>query len=181
VDAAAATEGDPEEALQAARDLAVRQAALLVEFDDGGLGVGPQLRRGSTQGVGRLQGMASLHATAALTALTNVDVELSVNGLALDLDLELLGDVRFVQQAATVGEDVGQACLMDFVDLFGGRRLAVGLSAVVLARLATGLLGLVCGLALGEGGSLAFASTGRLVDLAAEAIVLGLQVVDPLL
>src|SRR5262249_10536629 len=46
-----------------AANLAVGQATLLVEFDDSGLGIGPQLRGSGTQGVGRLQGMASLNAT----------------------------------------------------------------------------------------------------------------------
>jgi hypothetical protein len=48
VDAAATTERDAEKALQAAGDLAVREATLLVEFDDGGLGIGPQLGRGGS-------------------------------------------------------------------------------------------------------------------------------------
>src|SRR5262249_7846704 len=39
VNAAATTEREAEQALQAAGNLAVRQPALLVEFDDGGLGV----------------------------------------------------------------------------------------------------------------------------------------------
>jgi hypothetical protein len=45
-----------------------------------------------------------------------------------------------------------------------------------LAGLAAGLLGLVGGLALGEGGGLALAGAGRLVELAEEVVVLGLQV-----
>jgi hypothetical protein len=72
----------------------VRQASLLVEFDDGGLGIGPQLGGGGAEGVGRLQGMATLDAAVTLGALTDVDVELALNGPAGDLDLELLGDVR---------------------------------------------------------------------------------------
>src|SRR5262245_5590594 len=100
VNTATTTEGNTEQAFKAAGDLAMRQSALLVEFDDGGLGIGPQLSRGRTQGVGRLQAMASLHPTAALTALTDVDVELPVNGLAWDLDLELLSDMGFVKQPA---------------------------------------------------------------------------------
>jgi hypothetical protein len=65
---------------------------------------------------------------------------------------------------------------VNLIDLFGAGRLAMGLGAVVLAGLASGLLGLAGGLALGEGGSLALGCAGRLVELAAEALVLGLQV-----
>jgi hypothetical protein len=51
------------------------------------------LRGGGAKGVGRLQGMASLHPTAAPAALTDVDVELAVSGLPRDLDRVLLSDV----------------------------------------------------------------------------------------
>jgi hypothetical protein len=80
----------------------MRQVTLFVEFDNSGFGVRPQLSSGGTEGVGSLQGMASLHAALALTALTNVDVELAVNRLARNLHLELLGDVRFVEGSAAV-------------------------------------------------------------------------------
>jgi hypothetical protein len=65
---------------------------------------------------------------------------------------------------------------VDLVDLFGGRGLAVGHGAIVLATLAAGFLGLVGGLAFGERCSLALAGAGRLVELTAEALVLSLQV-----
>jgi hypothetical protein len=120
--------------------------------------------------------VAPLNATTALTALTELEVELALNGLAREIDLELVGDVGLVKWTAAVGADPGQRCLMDLVDLVGSGRLAVGLGAVVLAGLTTGLPGLTCGLALGEGSSLAFAGAGRLVELAAAALVLGLQV-----
>ncbi len=122
--------------------------------------------------------MASLDAATALAALADVDVELPVDGLARDLDLELLGDVGLVEGAATVGAGVGQRGLVDHVNLFGAGRLAVGLGAVLFTGLAAGLLGLVGGLALGEGGGLALAGAGGLVELAAEALDLGLQVVE---
>jgi hypothetical protein len=54
VDAAATTERDTEKALQAASDLAVRQPALLVEFNDGGLGVRAELGGGGAEAIGRL-------------------------------------------------------------------------------------------------------------------------------
>jgi hypothetical protein len=107
-----------------------------------------------------------------------VDVELPVDGLARDLDLVLLGDVGLVQGAAAVGAGVGQVRLVDLVDLVGVGRPAVCLGAVALAGLAAGLLGLAGGRAFGEGGSLALAGAGRLVELAAEAVVLGLQVAE---
>jgi hypothetical protein len=93
--------------VQALGDLAVGEPGLLVEFDDGGLGIGPQLGGGGPKGVGRLQGMAPLHPSAALPALAHVDVELAVNGLTRDFDLELLGDVGLVEGAAAIGADVG--------------------------------------------------------------------------
>ena len=95
--------------------------------------------------------MTPLNAALALTALADVDVELTVNGLARDLDLELLSDVGFIECAAAVGASVRQRRLVDLGDLLGGRRWAVGLGAVVLARLATGSFGVRLGLALGDG------------------------------
>jgi hypothetical protein len=122
--------------------------------------------------------MAPLNPTVAPTALTDVNVELAVNGHPRNFDLELLGDVGFVEGAAAVGAAVRQRRLMNLVDLVRGWRLAMCLRAVVLAGLAAGLPGLVSGLALGEWSGLALASAGGLVELAAEAVVLGLQVVD---
>jgi hypothetical protein len=154
---------------------------LLVEFDDGSLGVRPQWRGRGADGVGRLQGVAPLNTVSALPAPAEVEVELPVNGLARDLDLELLGDVGFVEGATTVGACVGQRGLVDLVNLFGGRRLAVGLDAIVLAWLAARLARRRLGLALGERRGLALAGAEGLVELAAEALVLGLEVVDALL
>src|SRR5690349_14798455 len=122
--------------------------------------------------------MAPLDPAAALLALADVAVELPVDGLARDLDLELLGDVGLVERAAALGAGAGQGRLVDLVDLIGAGRLAMGLGAVVLAGLAARLLGLVGGRSLGEGGGLALAGAGGLVELAAEALVLGLQVMD---
>src|SRR5262249_39588877 len=162
----------------AAGDLAVREPALLVEFDDGGLGIGSKLSRGGAAGVGRLQGMAPLNPAPAATAPTDVDVELAVGGLARGLDLELLGDVRLVERAAAVGAAVRQQRLVNLIDLLGAGCLAVGLGAVVLAGLATRLAGVRLGLALGKRPGLALARASRLVELAAKALVLGLQVTE---
>jgi hypothetical protein len=133
----------------------VREPSLLVEFDDGGLGIGPQLGGGGPEGVGRLQGIAPLNPPVALPALPDMDVELPVDGLARDLDLELLGDAGFVERASTVGADRRQLRFVDFVDVGGG--LPMGLGAVIRAGLTAGPLRLVLRRPLGEGGGLALA------------------------
>jgi hypothetical protein len=122
--------------------------------------------------------MPSLNPAVALTAPAHVDVELPVDGLARDLDLILLGDVSLVEGAAAIGAGVGQGCLVDLVELFGAGWLAVGLEAVVFAGLAAWLSGLVGRLALGEGGGLTLGCAGGLVELVAEALVLGLQFME---
>src|SRR5262249_651208 len=118
--------------------------------------------------------MASLNSAVALTALADVDVELAVNGLARNLHLELLGDVGFVEKSAAVGTAFRQLCPLDLLHLFRPGWLTVSLGAIVLARLAAGLARIELGLDLGEGSGLAFAGAGCLVELTAEALVLGL-------
>jgi hypothetical protein len=164
VDAAAATETDTKQTLQAARDFTVRQATLFIQLDDGRLSIRSQLGRGSTEGIGCLQGMASLRATLALTAVADMNAELPVNGLAWDLHLKLLGDVSFVEWAAAVGANVGQGRLVNLVDLFGAGRLAVGLGTVILAGFAAWLFGIGLRIAFGEGAGLAFAGTESRID-----------------
>jgi hypothetical protein len=122
-------------------------------------------------------GIAS--AALAPAALTDVDVELAMNGPARNLHLELLGDVGFVEGAAAFGANVGQVRLVDFIDQFWGRWLAVGLGAITLARLAAGFARIRLGLAIGKRAGLALAGTEGRVGLMAEPIVLGLEVVDP--
>jgi hypothetical protein len=123
--------------------------------------------------------MASLNAALAVTALANVDVELTVNGLTRNLDLELLSDVGFVKGTATLRAGIRQGCLVDLVDLIWAGRLAVSLGAIVLSRLAAWPTRIELGLAFGEGSGLAFAGAGSLVELTTQAFVLGFQVVDP--
>jgi hypothetical protein len=122
--------------------------------------------------------MAPLNPTMALAALPDMDVELAVDGLARDLDLELLGDMGFVERTAAVGAAVRQGRLVNLIDLVRGGRLAVSLDPVVSAGLAAGLLGLVSGLAPGEGRDLPLAGAGRLLKLTAESLVLGLEVTE---
>ena len=69
--------------------------------------------------------MPPLNPPVALPAPADVEVELPVDGLARDLDLDLVGDVGFVERAAAVGAGVRQRRLVDLVDLFGTGPLAV--------------------------------------------------------
>src|SRR5262249_56391898 len=136
VDATAAAEGDAKETSQAAGDLAMREPALLVKFNDSSLRIGSELRGSGAEGVGRLQGMPPLNPPATQPTLADVDIELAVDGLARDLDLELLGNVGLVEWAGAVGAAIGQRRRVDLGDLFGGGRLAMGLCAGVRAPLA---------------------------------------------
>ena len=111
--------------------------------------------------------MVSLYAAMALTALADVDVELAVNRPARNLHLKLLGNVRFVEKSAAVGAGVGQRRFVNLVNLFGSRKLAVGLGAIVLARLPAWFARIELGLALREGSGLALAGAGCLVELTA--------------
>jgi hypothetical protein len=61
----------------------------------------------------------------ALTAPTDVDVELAVDRFARDLDLKLLGGVRLVERTTAVGAAVRQRCLVDLIDLFGASTTAL--------------------------------------------------------
>jgi hypothetical protein len=68
---------------------------------------------------------------------------------------------------------------VDLVNVFGAGRLAVGLGAVVITRLAARLAGVRLRLALGERPCLALAGTEGRFELTAKLLILGLQVVDP--
>ncbi len=120
--------------------------------------------------------MAALHAAATLPAAADVNVELTVDRPTRDLDLVLMVDVRLVDGTAAVGAGVGQRRLVGFVDLLG--RLAMGLGAVVLARLAAGLLRLRLGRPLGEGRRLAFPRPALFVEQASQVFDLSAEFGD---
>ena len=102
-----------------------------------------------------------------------------MNRLARNLDLELLGDMGFVEGAATIGAAFGQGRLVSLIDLFGSGRLAMRLGAVGLSWLASGFLWIGFRIAFGKGPSLALAGTKCLVELTTQVLVFGLQVVNP--
>jgi len=84
-----------------------------------------------------------------------MDVESTHNGLARNLDLELLIELVFFGLSAALGALLGQRYVDDLVGLLFGKR-AMGLRAVIVARLAARLFGILFGNSLGERSGLAF-------------------------
>jgi hypothetical protein len=99
--------------------------------------------------------MSRLKAPAATATSAYMDVEPTHNGPAGNLDLELLINMVFVGLSATVGALLGQRHVDNLVGPLFGKR-AMGLGAVVVARLAARLLGILLRRSLGERSGLAF-------------------------
>ena len=174
--AAATRQADTEQGLKDAADFTMRHAGLLVEFNDGGLSIGAKLGGRGAERIGSLQGMSALHASSALLATADVNVELTMNGPTRNLDLVLLVDVCLVNRAAAIGTSVWQRRFVGFVDLFG--RLAMRFDAIVLAWLSARLLRLRLGRPLGEGSSLAFARPTLLFEQARQTFDLSSELGD---
>jgi len=168
-------QADAEKDAQGSSDFAVRQASVLVEDDDGGLGVGAQLAGSGTDGIARLQRVPTLAALAAATALTAMNIELADDRPPWDFRLVLGNDVRFVQHAATAGAGVGQGSFQNLVNLVGSRRQAMSVSSVLCARLAARSAWLTCRRSFGERSGLTFASSEGRLQLAAEFIAGSLE------
>jgi hypothetical protein len=171
---------DAEQAVEAGDHLAVGQAGLLVEQDDGGLGVGAELAGGGAGGVGGLQRVPPLDAMAAPLAVADVDVELAVERLTGDLGLVLGDDLGLDDGAAAAGAGVGQGGVEGLVDPLGGRGQAVAVPTVGDAGLAAGGLGVGLGGPLAEGGGLALAGAAGLVEEAAQFLDLGFDLGEAL-
>jgi hypothetical protein len=112
--------------------------------------------------------MPALHTASALSAATDVNVELALNGPTRNLDLILVVDVRFVDLAAAIGTLLGQRRFVNLVDLLGW--IAMRLGAVVLARLTARLFRFGFRWPLAERSSLAFAGATLLVEKASEML-----------
>jgi hypothetical protein len=156
----------------------VRQAHGLVEFDDSGLGVGSDLALGCSQRVGGLQGMSSLDTASAVAAAADVDVELSSDGLARDFGLELLCHFGFVDSRTAVGAGVGEGCVENFADLFGGWRLSVTVFAVQVSGFASWSFWVIARWSFSEGCGLPFAVSSCLFELGLQLREMGLERFD---
>src|SRR5271154_4732272 len=109
--------------LEVVGDLAIGQAATLVEIDNTGLGVRPELAGSGAGGIGRLQGMPATDTLAASLAAALVDAKFATDRPGGDVGLELFIDVVILTQfAAAIGASLGQRRFEDFVDRFGRRR-----------------------------------------------------------
>jgi hypothetical protein len=122
--------------------------------------------------------VAALDPTPASAAPADVNVELTVDRLTGNLDLVLAINVGWVNEAAAVRASIRQGHLMDFVDLFGRGREAMGLAAVAGAGFAARLLGLGLWRPFGEGRGLTLAGALLLFEQAGQPLYLGLQCGD---
>ena len=151
------------------------QPRLGVQQRRGRLRLGADLAGGRSQGVGGLQVVAALHASAAAATVTDVDPELAYDRPAGNLGLELLGHGVLDEAALTVRAGVGERGLEAFVDPLRRRRGPMAVGPVRLAGLAAGGFRVRLGRPLAEGRGLPFADAqgvlkapGQLRDLAFE-------------
>src|SRR5712691_9036958 len=136
---AAARDGQPILLAKERRDLAERQAELLIEDDGRRDGLRPELRRRGTQRVRRLQPMATLEAATTPAALSHVHPKLTDEDLGdWQLFLILASDARFRDGAITLGAPRRQTRIICFIDAW--RNPAVRFRTVGAARLAPGSL-----------------------------------------
>ena len=136
---------DTEELIERGGNLAVGQTGTLVEIDHGRLGIGTELALGGAGRVAGLQGMATAISFATALAVAAVNVEPPHDGPAGNLRLVLHIDMHFDNHVATVVTAIGQRRFVDFVYLAGWWRRSMAVPAVLVARLAAGLLGILFG------------------------------------
>jgi hypothetical protein len=122
--------------------------------------------------------MPALDPAPAGAAVADVDVELAMDRSAGDLDLVLVIDVGLVDPAAAVGASFRQGRFVNFVNLFGRGREAMGLAAIVGAGFTAGLLGFGLRWPLGEGGGLPLAGPLLLFEQTGQPLYVGFQFGD---
>jgi hypothetical protein len=138
---AAARHGQPILLAKERRDLAERQAELLIEDDGHCDGLRPELRRRGTQRVRRLQPMATLDAVTTRAALSHVDPKVTNDDLGDgQLFLILASDARFHDRAVAPRTPRRQTRVICFIDAW--RNPAVRFRAIGAARLSPGPLGM---------------------------------------
>lgn len=160
-------------------DFAVRHAAVLVEIDDGGLGIRADLAGGGTNRIGSLLRMSAADTPTATAAVSLVNAKSPANGpdgdLFLKLEIDLVG---FGNVAAAMGATVGQCRFEGFVDLIVGRNGAMAMLSVGGAAGPGRGFRMFLGLALGERRRLSFVGSLGLLKLSLETGVATLQFGD---
>lgn len=165
---------DAEAALHRPGGLLKGQAETLVELGNHCGGARPELGGGGTGGIGTLAGIAPGHACPAVSAAALLDVE--ADGVRLDrgdLGVELVGLTGGLDVTLAVRAPGWQRDGNNLVDRL--RWCPPRLSPVVLAGLATGLLGVGLGRPLREGRRLALSRPASGLELGSQARVLGAQ------
>jgi hypothetical protein len=142
----------------------MRHAGSLIEVNDGRLSVAAELALSSASGVAGLQRMSAPQKLAAFFALAAVDCEFADDRLARNLGLKLSIEMPFDDIATTTGTAIGQNRVELFINLVWGRRLAMGVFAVLFARLTARLSGLLFRLAFRERGRLSLGSAFEFFD-----------------
>src|SRR5580704_7475223 len=160
----AGSQGDAKELIERVGDFPVRHAGVFVEINDGRLSVAAELALSSPGGIAGLQWMSTPQKLAAFFALAAVDRELADDGLARNLGLKLLIEMIFDDIATTTGTAIRQNRVEFFIDSVWGRRFAMGVLAVLLARLTARLFGLLFRLILRERGRLSFGGAFEFFD-----------------
>lgn len=143
-------QGNAKQLIERVGDFPMRHAGMLVEVNDGRLCVTAELALSSADGVAGLERMPATQKLAAFFALAAMDGEFADDGLARNLGLKLSIKMIFDDIATTTGTVIWQNRVEFFIDPIGGRRLAMGVLAVLLARLTARLFRLLFRLALRE-------------------------------
>ncbi len=118
-------------------DFPDRQSQVRVQHGGEGDGLWAELRRRRAQGIGRLQRMAPLHATATRATAANLDGEGAHDRPHhREIFLVLARRPGAAQRTPTLRTGIGQACPMVRVDM--GRYRSMGLAAIGAACSPTG-------------------------------------------
>ena len=124
--------------------------------------------------------MPALDTALATPAFADMDVELSMDRLAWNLDLVLLLDVSFVNDSTALGTDIGHGGFVSLVDFVLRRRRSMPMLAVFLASLASRLFRFILGMAFGEGRCLTLAGAALFVEQLGKLLDVGFEFRDAL-
>jgi len=163
--------GQPEVLLIELRDFGKRQPAFLVQVRGRHNGLWAQLRRGGTDRIGGLQGMAALHALATLLTRADVNLKRTHEGAhGRQVFVILSGDAGLDHHACTRGTGPWQRSVILLIDVRRSRTPCAG--AIGRARLPARTPWMRGGTISGKRGRLPLSRAPRRVQLPPQALVL---------